>query len=71
MAWLFAGHMADVYGTFDPSFYLASACCMLAVVIFCFIPCLRKKYDRQNVDQGAVEQSSDDNDQAILHESTV
>ena len=61
--------MADVYGTFTPSFYLASAFCMLAVVIICFIPCLKKKNDLEGGESEAVNKNSDK--QLVMYESTV
>ena len=61
--------MADKYGTFRPSFYLASAFCMLAVVIVCFIPCLKREHDMQGGESEPVKKNSDK--QLVMHESTV
>lgn len=65
-----SGHMADVYGTFNPSFYLAGVCCVLAAVIICFIPCLQKNRNSDK-DDFPVEDDLDTTKHFLVYETAV
>ena len=66
----YTGHMTDVYGTFNPSFYLAGACCVSASVIICLIPCLQKNRDL-NENNLPVDKDVDTTEPFLVYESAV